>query len=66
MSSSISRVALACALCAVVAACGERPLYDADFARAERLEILLSVLAADSMEGRRTGTEGAHRAARFS
>jgi hypothetical protein len=33
--------------------------------RAERLESLLSTLAADSMEGRRTGTAGAHRAARF-
>ena len=32
---------------------------------ASRLEASLSVLAADSMEGRRTGTEGAHRAARF-
>lgn len=31
----------------------------------ERLERLLSTLAADSMEGRRTGTEGARRAARF-
>jgi len=33
--------------------------------RASRLESLLSTLAADSMEGRRTGTVGAHRAARF-
>ncbi|NNF14405.1 MAG: M20/M25/M40 family metallo-hydrolase [Gemmatimonadetes bacterium] len=33
--------------------------------RAQRLERLLSTLAADSMEGRRTGTPGAHRAARF-
>lgn len=33
--------------------------------RASRLESLLSTLAADSMEGRRTGTDGAHRAARF-
>ncbi|MEM7414370.1 MAG: M20/M25/M40 family metallo-hydrolase [Gemmatimonadota bacterium] len=33
--------------------------------RAERLESLLTVLAADSMEGRATGTLGAARAARF-
>ncbi|NIP80146.1 MAG: hypothetical protein GWO00_24955, partial [Gemmatimonadetes bacterium] len=33
--------------------------------RVARLESLLSALAADSMEGRRTGTPGAHRAARF-
>lgn len=31
----------------------------------ERLESLLGTLAADSMEGRRTGTAGAHRAALF-
>lgn len=40
-------------------------LSDADWTRAERLEALLSTLAADSMEGRRTGTAGAHRAADF-
>jgi acetylornithine deacetylase/succinyl-diaminopimelate desuccinylase-like protein len=33
--------------------------------RPDRLRSMLSTLAADSMEGRRTGTEGAHRAARF-
>lgn len=33
--------------------------------RAQRLEMLLSALAADSMEGRRTGTDGAHRAMHF-
>jgi len=38
---------------------------DAGLTRAARLEALLSTLAADSMEGRRTGTPGAHRAARF-
>ena len=38
---------------------------EAEPTRAERLESLLSTLAADSMEGRRTGTPGAHRAARF-
>jgi Peptidase family M28 len=42
-----------------------RLLADADVPRAGRLEALLSTLAADSMEGRRTGTPGAHRAARF-
>ncbi len=55
----------------VIAACGGdgqvslEPLADDDQPRAERLERLLSALAADSMEGRRTGTEGAARAARF-
>ena len=43
----------------------ETPLADADWSRAQRLEALLSTLAADSMEGRRTGTAGAHRAAAF-
>jgi Zn-dependent M28 family amino/carboxypeptidase len=61
---------------ALLAACGGSPdtqapsaepaaLTDADVSRAERLEGLLSTLAADSMEGRRTGTEGIARAARF-
>jgi hypothetical protein len=55
----------------VFTACGEGselerdPLPDEDVPRAQRLESLLSTLAADSMEGRRTGTPGAHRAARF-
>ena len=40
-------------------------LADADMPRAARLEVLLSALAADSMEGRRTGTPGIHRAAVF-
>lgn len=40
-------------------------LPDSEWTRAQRLESLLSTLAADSMEGRRTGTAGAHRAARF-
>jgi hypothetical protein len=43
----------------------EAALADADWPRAQRLEALLSTLAADSMEGRRTGTPGAHRAATF-
>ena len=53
------------ALCTLSLACGETAPYDADFSRPQRLEALLSTLAADSMEGRRTGTPGAHRAARF-
>jgi hypothetical protein len=64
---------LALTLLAFAAACGgardaEPPAETSaitDSTRAERLEALLSVLAADSMEGRRTGTAGAHRAARF-
>jgi len=56
----------------LLAACGgddgateAAALADAGVPRAGRLESLLSTLAADSMEGRRTGTPGAHRAARF-
>ena len=49
-------------LCTLLVGCGDS---DADVPRAERLQSLLSTLAADSMEGRRTGTPGAHRAARF-
>jgi hypothetical protein len=44
---------------------GAAPSADLEHPRAERLERLLSTLAADSMEGRRTGTDGAHRAAAF-
>jgi len=40
-------------------------LADATQSRAARLERLLSTLAADSMEGRATGTPGTARAARF-
>jgi len=40
-------------------------LDDSEWSRAQRLEALLSTLAADSMEGRRTGSAGAHRAAGF-
>lgn len=62
---------LAAVVALVAAACGgaekavPTPLADDSDTRAERLERLLSTLAADSMEGRRTGTAGAHRAARF-
>jgi hypothetical protein len=57
-------VAVLCSL-ALLAACGEARLHDADHTRAQRLEALLSTLAADSLEGRRTGTEGARQAAVF-
>jgi hypothetical protein len=50
---------------ALAVACGGCDPYDADHTRAQRLETLLSALAADSMEGRRTATPGAARAARF-
>lgn len=57
------------ALAVIVAACApsapDAPTATADPTRAERLESLLTVLAADSMEGRGTGTPGAARAARF-
>ena len=56
---------LAVPTCILLVACGEPRLADADQTRAQRLESLLSTLAADSMQGRRTGTEGAGRAARF-
>lgn len=52
-------------LCTALAACGTELANDVESTRAERLETLLSALAADSMEGRRTGTPGARRAARF-
>jgi len=57
----------ACILLSVIA-CedkGAPELEDAHWTRAQRLESLLNTLAADSMEGRRTGTPGAHRAAEF-
>jgi hypothetical protein len=49
-------------------ACGgesDAPATDTEMTLEARLEHLLSTLAADSMEGRRTGTVGAHRAATF-
>ena len=57
----------ACLLLSVIACGGnDAPgLEDAHWTRAQRLESLLTTLAADSMEGRRTGTAGAPRAAEF-
>ena len=57
----------ACLLLSVIACGGnDAPgLEDAHWTRAQRLESLLTTLAADSMEGRRTGTAGAHRDAEF-
>lgn len=57
----------ACMLLAVIACGGDDApgLQDTNWTRAQRLESLLTTLAADSMEGRRTGTTGAHRAAEF-
>jgi hypothetical protein len=49
----------------LLAACGANQVDDGALPRAERIAELLSTLAADSMEGRQTGTAGAHRAARF-
>lgn len=68
------RRSIVLSLCALSLACGTRdadedpapdPLAVEDMTAAQRLEHLLSALAADSMEGRRTGTPGAQRAARF-
>src|SRR3954454_18122 len=62
-----ARVTAAVAALAVLSACAGRaqsgPPPGAD--RAAEARALLTVLAADSLEGRRTGTEGSARAARF-
>lgn len=61
-------VVLAAAMVSLAACSGEEgaPADAVDDAPpVERLRADLTVLAADSMEGRRTGTIGAHRAARF-
>ncbi len=55
---------------ALVSACTEIPdtnddLSDDTLTRAERLEQLLSILASDSMQGRKTGTLGSTKAALF-
>ena len=55
---------------ALVSACTEIPdandgLFDDALTRAERLEHLLSILASDSMQGRKTGTPGSTKAALF-
>ena len=55
---------------ALVSACTEIPdasndLPDDMLTRAERLEQLLSILASDSMQGRKTGTPGSTKAALF-
>ena len=57
---------------AIVSACsagasedGGTPLADADVPRVERVQGLLESLSADSMLGRRAGTEGEHRAVRM-
>ena len=55
---------------ALVSACTEIPdandgLSDDALTRAERLEHLLSILASDSMQGRKTGTPGSTKAALF-
>lgn len=65
--SFIRRLTLVFAALVVACSGADQPSVEPDEALglAERLEGLLSTLAADSMEGRRTGTEGAHRAARF-
>jgi hypothetical protein len=68
---SVARHGFLIACTSLVVACGgdsassDRVQPDADLPRVARLEALLSTLSADSMEGRRTGTPGAHRAARF-
>ncbi len=68
------RILMAAVMIAITACGGEEAapapstrttLDDSEWSRAQRLEALLSTLAADSMEGRRTGSAGAHRAAGF-
>lgn len=58
---------LAVAIVALAACSGDDAPTEAveDQPPVERLRANLTALAADSMEGRRTGTAGAHRAARF-
>jgi hypothetical protein len=68
-----STSALLWALTLALGACGgsegdEAPptrVAEAEIDRVTRIENLLSILAADSLEGRRTGTPGAHLAAAF-
>lgn len=66
-SAIISAWALAAGACggAEPAEGPSTAVADLEGDRATRIESLLSVLAADSMEGRRTGTRGAHMAADF-
>ena len=63
-------------ICLLALGCGPRPTGSAEAGAAhrpdlealtppERMERLVTVLAADSMEGRATGSDGARRAARF-
>ena len=63
------RLATTLALVAAAVACSDsadsEPVAEPDGAMAARMEAQLSTLAADSMEGRATGTPGAARAARF-
>jgi hypothetical protein len=58
---------MALAACTRTEAPADRPasLPDDSLSREQRLENLLNVLAADSMQGRLVGTEGIHVAARF-
>ncbi len=65
---SFTRAVRLAAGCVVLAACGSQPGSSPtpqSLAPADEARQIVEVLAADSMEGRRTGTEGAARAARF-
>ena len=76
MTLSIRTLVPVLAALAIVAGCQPRPVGSSDgggvegpdldaMTGAERMERLVGILAADSMEGRATGSAGAERAARF-
>lgn len=65
---SLTRAVRLAAGCALLAACGSRPETSSGtrgLAAPDEVREIVSVLAADSLEGRRTGTPGSGRAARF-
>ena len=65
MRSRLTVLVLAACFACSLAGCGEPPVDNSEAAEPTGVYEYMSVLAADSMEGRRTGTAGAARAARF-
>ncbi|HEX2217607.1 MAG TPA: M20/M25/M40 family metallo-hydrolase [Gemmatimonadales bacterium] len=62
---SLSRAFRLAAGCALLVSCGSNPASDPPTPVADEVREIVSTLAADSMEGRRTATPGSARAARF-
>ena len=62
---SLTRAVRLAAGCVLLAACGSTPASSPAPKAADEARLIVETLAADSMEGRRTGTEGSARAARF-